>query len=353
MKRINKLRNAMTFSEMDCVLISSKENYFYLSGFTGSYAILCITKSKQYLLTDFRYVSQAKIESPNFEIIEVQGNSKENLKEIMIQNSCKIIGFEEDFITFEKYLDYRNNFVEQSLMPLNSMVNRLRLIKDEDELENIKTAVKIADEAFTHILKYIKPGVTELDIAAEIEHFMKKNGASNTSFETIVASGKRSSLPHGVASKKKIELHDVVTLDFGCIYNNYCSDITRTIFVGKNNEMQKIYNIVLEAQIQSTNKAITGEKCNIVDEIARNIIDGYGYGKNFGHGLGHGVGIEVHEDPRFSKSCFTILENNMVLTVEPGIYLNDIGGVRIEDIIVICDDKPTILTKSTKEIIEI
>jgi Xaa-Pro aminopeptidase len=226
------------------------------------------------------------------------------------------------------------------------------MFKDDYELDIIKKAVKIADDAFTHILPYIKPGIAEIEIAAEMEYYMKKAGAIGASFETIVASGQRSSMPHGVASDKKLELGDPITLDYGAYYEHYCSDMTRTVFLGQpKDEMKKIYNIVLEAQLKSSEGAAAGLLGKDIDLIARDIIYKNGYENNFGHGLGHSVGLEIHEDPRFSPSGNIKIENDMVITVEPGIYVSGLGGVRIEDIILINDDKPINLTKSSKEMI--
>ena len=219
------------------------------------------------------------------------------------------------------------------------------------ELDNIKMAAKIADEAFQHILKCIKVGVRERDIALELEYFMKKNNASSVSFDTIVASGIRSSMPHGVASDKIIEYGDVVTLDYGALYNNYCSDMTRTVFVGEpNRDLLKIYDIVKKAQLEGINRVKDGVMASDVDKAARDIIRESGYGDYFGHALGHGVGMEVHEQPGVSKRSDIMLEDGMVITIEPGIYVPNLGGVRIEDMVVVRDDVPEVLTKSSKDI---
>ena len=351
-KRLEKLKLKLKEADLDGILITKKENYMYISGFTGTYAYLVITQNNAVLLTDFRYANQAKDEAKFFEIIEYEGRLLDALNNVIASNNIKNLGFEENVITYKTYVEMKKNLKVEKLKPVDGMVEDIRIIKDAKEIVIIKKAVKIADDAFLHILNYIKPGVSECEIALELEHYMKKEGAKGTSFETIVASGYRSVLPHGTASNKKIENNEAVTLDFGAIYENYCSDMTRTVFVGKpKEELYKIYNIVLEAQktsVEGAKKGFTGKE---IDSIARDIIDKNGYGKNFGHGLGHGVGLEVHEKPSISKRGDIIMKNGMVVTIEPGIYVENLGGVRIEDMVVIDHDTPIVLTKSSKELI--
>ena len=351
-KRLEKLRLKLKEVNLDAILITKKENYIYISGFTGTFAYLLVTQNDAVLLTDFRYTSQAKKQAKFFEIIEYQGKLLESLNSIIASKGVKSLGFEQNVITYKKYLDMKKNLKVSELKPVDGMIEDIRVKKDSNEIETIKKAVEIADNAFSHILNYIKPGVREYEIAIEIEHYMKRQGAKGSSFETIVASGHRSSLPHGTATDKKIENNEVITIDFGAIYDNYCSDITRTIFVGQPNEkFLKIYNIVLEAQKTALMGAKKGLLGSEIDSIARDIIDKNGYGENFGHGLGHGVGLEVHEMPSLSKRGNMKMENGMVVTIEPGIYINELGGVRIEDTVVINDDTPIVLTQSSKDII--
>lgn len=351
-KRVDDFRKSLIQKGLDGALITKRENYIYLSGFTGTYANLLITKDKAILITDFRYVEQANNEAPFYEIVQFQGSVEETLKELLDGNNIKKLGFEEDYMTWKAYNELNSKIKVSKLMPLEGIVELMRAIKDEDEIELIKGAVRLADEAFSHVLKYIKPGVKEIEIASELEYYLKKSGARGTSFDTIVASGERSSLPHGVASSKVIEAGDAVTLDFGAIYEEYCSDMTRTVFVGQpKEELKKIYDIVLKAQkagIEGAVKGLTGKE---VDFTARIIIKDAGYGDSFGHSLGHGVGIEIHEEPRFSPKSTTEIKNGMVVTVEPGIYVSGLGGVRIEDMIVVNDDKAIVLTASTKDMI--
>jgi Xaa-Pro aminopeptidase len=351
-RRLKELRSKLAQKGLDGVLVTKRENYIYLSNFTGTFANLLITKEKAILVTDFRYVEQARSEAPSYEIVQYQGNISVTLNDLLTSYKVKNLGFEEDYMTYKTYSDFGKKFSDIKLSPLGGAIDHLRFIKDQDEIEVIKEAVRIADEAFSHVLKYIKPGVTETEIASEIEHYLKKQGARGSSFDTIVASGVRSSLPHGVASSKAIEMGDAVTMDFGAIYKEYCSDMTRTVFVGQpKDELKKIYDIVLNAQMAGINGAVKGLSGMEIDGIARTIISDAGYGDNFGHSLGHGVGLEIHEEPRLSTQSTVKMLNGMVVTVEPGIYVSGLGGVRIEDMIVINEDKPIVLTKSTKDMI--
>jgi len=350
--RMEKLRKKMAEKGFDAALITKRENYMYLSGFTGTSAFLIITQHDAVLVTDFRYDEQATRQAPYYEVVKYQGSLTATLEKQIKSKNIQVLGFEESAISYERYVAFKEQLGVKEFVPLKGIIENLRVKKDKNEIDTIQKAVKIADNAFKHILGYIKPGVTEVEIAAEIEYFMKKQGATGVSFETIVASGKRSSMPHGVASDKKLEMGDAITIDYGALYNGYCSDITRTVFLGKpDEELKRIYNIVLDAQLRSIEGACKGVAGLQVDMIAREAISAAGYGQNFGHGLGHGVGLEIHEEPRLSPSGSVVLDNGMVVTVEPGIYIAGLGGVRIEDIIVISDDKPINLTGASKELI--
>lgn len=354
LNRLKVLREKLIEKDIDAAFITKRENYLYLSGFTGSSAYLIITQKEAILVTDFRYEEQANKQATAFQVIKYQGQVYKALDEIFIDKKIGKLGFEEAYLTYNDYLEYKSKLTVKDFVPLNSVVEKMRFIKDSSEIEIIKKAVEIADKGFTHILEFIKPGVAEIELAAELEYYMKKIGAKGASFETIVASGERSSMPHGVASEKKIKMGDTITLDFGAIYNDYCSDMTRTVFLGEPNlEMKKIYKLVLEAQLKAIDEAKFGLTGKEIDWVARNIINSGGFEKNFGHGLGHGVGLEIHEEPRLSPTGNISMENGMAVTVEPGIYIPGMGGVRIEDIIIIDGEKPLILTNSTKEMVVI
>ncbi|AEY66439.1 aminopeptidase P family protein [Clostridium sp. BNL1100] len=350
--RLDTFRKELKNLGQDGALITKRENYMYLSGFSGTSANLVITDKKAYLLTDFRYVEQSAKQAPMFEIIQHKTDIKDSILEILNSEGIKKLGFEDESLTYAEYKSFRSKFKDTELEGIGSVIEKLRSIKDSFETDTITKAVEIADGAFNYVLGIIKPGITELDVAAELEYQMKKLGASGASFETIVASGLRSSMPHGVASEKKLEIGDTITMDFGALYNHYCSDITRTVFLGQpDKKMVDIYNIVLEAQLSSERGAVQGKTGKEIDKIARDKIYGKGFEGKFGHGLGHGLGLEIHENPRLSPSGETILKNNMAVTVEPGIYVEGLGGVRIEDTIIIRDDNPLVLTRSKKDLI--
>ncbi|WP_330375460.1 Xaa-Pro peptidase family protein [Inediibacterium massiliense] len=350
--RISKLRSVLQERDLEGILIFKPENRRYISGFTGTHGYVLITMDQAIFITDSRYIQQASKQCIDYDILE--HNYQHNIYSIIQKLNLKNIGFEDDFITYDQYLEFKKNLNGINLVPIQGIINDLRIIKDEKEIQSIRKAASIADEAFKHVCSYIKSGMTENEVALELEFFMKKKGASSLSFDTIVASGIRSSLPHGVASSKKIEEGDFITMDFGCIYDGYCSDMTRTIVLGKANVKQKeIYNIVLEAQENALAAIKPGMKGLDIDQIAREIISSRGYGENFGHGLGHGVGLEIHEEPTLSPKGNIILQPGMVVTDEPGIYIPKFGGVRIEDLILVTEAGCEILSKSSKKLIEL
>lgn len=350
-ERILKVRNLMEEEGIDGLLVDSDVNRFYLTGFTGTAGKVLFTGSNNYFITDFRYTEQASDQTEGYEVLEVNQKSEEKIAKILKRDKVKKFGFEAKVVNYNQYIKYRDKLGVE-LVPTVDLVAQLRMIKDSNELEKIKKAVEITDQAFSHICNFIKPGITEREVALELEYFMKKKGGDKNSFEFIVASGKRSSMPHGVASEKVIETGDFVTMDFGTVYEGYCSDMTRTIIVGEPDEKQKkIYDIVLKAQLEVIDKIKPGMTCKEADALARDIIAEEGYGERFGHSLGHGLGIEVHEFPRVSFASDRVLEPGMVVTDEPGIYIPDWGGVRIEDDLIITEDGCKVLNKSPKELI--
>lgn len=335
---------------MDAVLLTSRENYYYISGFSGTSAHLIITMDEALLFTDFRYWDQAKVEAKDFSVMDQEKNMAITIKSELQKRDIQILGFEEDDFSIKQFHQYQEILGIQEWKPLEQAIQSLRMYKDAHELHIIQKAVSVAEHAFSHVLSLIKPGVREYEIAAELEYFMRKQGATGASFDTIVASGYRSALPHGVASDKVIELGEVITIDFGAKLNGYCSDMTRTVFLGQPNpEISKIYDVVKLAQ----ETAVIGAKASMLakdlDSIAREIIAKAGFAESFGHGLGHGVGIDVHEEPRVSPRGEMMLRNQMIVTIEPGIYVTGLGGVRIEDMVMIHDDNPIILTNLSKE----
>lgn len=345
-KRIDKVFDKIT---ADALLITAQPEVFYLSGFTGDDTTLFITKDERFIITDSRYFIQAKEEANDFALIDI---SKKSVSDVVLESNCKKIGFLDKSLTYFGFERLKTKLEGREFVGVSDKIAEVRMIKDEEEIEKIKMAAKIADGSFSHILNFIKAGVKEKDIALELEFYMKKQGASALSFETICASGNRSAMPHGAASDKVIEIGDFVTLDFGCIYKGYASDMTRTVIVGEASETQrKIYDVVLSAQKEALSVIKEGKKASEIDKIARDIIKNAGYGENFGHGLGHSLGLLVHELPSLSPKSDAILKRNMLMTVEPGIYVENYGGVRIEDLVLIKEDGIENLTSSPKELI--
>ncbi len=346
MNKIDKLKNYISNNNLDGILITSMPNAFYLSGFTGDNVILLVTNNENLLITDSRYTLQAMEQSPDFKVITAKGGL---IKEI---SGYKKLGFEAETVTckqldgFKKHLD-RCDFVDCS-----AFLREIRIVKTPDEIENIRIAARIADDAFSHILSYAKVGMTEKDIALELEFFMRKNGGEAVSFDTIVAAGDHGAMPHAEPGDRVIKQGDCVVMDFGCKYKGYCSDMTRTIFFGQpSDEMLRIYNSVLKAQLSAINVIKAGVDESYPDSVARDMLKEEGLEEYFTHSLGHGVGVEIHEDPRMAPKCDGILKENMLVTVEPGVYIENFIGVRIEDLVVVTCDGCENLTKSEKEVI--
>lgn len=353
-KRLEKFLAKFELLGIDGAFVFKDENRNYLSGFTGDDSFLFITKEKSYFITDSRYTEQAQNEVVGFEVVEYKPPIHDFIASLVEKHNVKRLGVEEDRLSFSDYIVYKEKLNGVEIVQLEQTIEKIRMIKDAEEVKLIETAASIADKAFEHILGFIKPGMTEIEVALELEFFMKKLGASALSFPTIVASGNRSSLPHGTASEKVINEGDFITLDFGCVYKGYCSDMTRTIVLGKASEKQKeIYNTVLEANEAALKAVKPGISCAELDKIARDIIVERGYGERFGHGLGHGVGREVHELPYVNARSKFDLEPGMVITDEPGIYIPGFGGVRIEELVLVTEDGYKVLSKSPKHLIEL
>ena len=349
--KLTKLRQKMKETGIDGLLVTSEINRRYITDFTGTAGVALITDSQALFITDFRYTEQAKEQAKSFTVIEHKIPIAEEIAKQIQQLHIKKLGFEQTNVTYEAYKRYEEVF-QTELVPVSNLIESLRLIKTEEELSIIKEAAKIADQAFEHILTFIKPGIKEIDVANELEFTMRQAGATSSSFDIIVASGYRSALPHGVASNKKIAPGELITMDFGALYKGYCSDITRTVAVGEiSEELNNIYHIVLEAEkrgVEGIKAGMTGKEA---DQLTRDYITEKGYGPNFGHSTGHGVGLEVHENPRLAKTSDDVLEKNMVVTVEPGIYVPNVGGCRIEDDIIITESGNEVITHSPKELI--
>jgi len=350
-EKLGKLRARFSELGIDGMLITNGYNRRYMTGFTGTAGVVLIGEKKAVFITDFRYVEQASRQINGYEIIQHMGSIIDEVAKQAADLGIKRLGFEQDHLSFATYKLYENT-VQAQLVPVSGGVEKLRLIKSDAEIKILKEAAEIADAAFQHILSFIRPGIREIDVANELEFFMRKNGAISSSFDIIVASGYRSALPHGVATEKVIEKGEFVTLDFGAYYKGYCSDITRTVAVGEvSGELRSIYKIVLEAQLRGMTGIKPGMTGREADALTRDYITEKGYGDYFGHSTGHGIGLEVHEGPGLSVRTDTVLEPGMVVTVEPGIYIPGLGGVRIEDDTVVTKDGNESLTHSPKDLI--
>lgn len=353
-ERLVSLRQKMNEKDIEAVILIGRPNTLYLSGFTGSTSFLFITDSEAVLVVDFRYTIQAKRQVyPGIKVLEQQEGFLKAINELIGKAGVKKVGFEGNCLTFTEYTSMKEKLTNaNSFITIGSLVDRMRMVKDEGEIQCIQEAVLLGDKVFDHIIGYIKPGVTENEIAAEMEHKMKTLGAKGPSFETIVAAGIRSAMCHGTATDNVLKAGDAIVLDFGVIYKNYCSDMTRTVFLGEPSpDLKKIYTIVKKAQQAGLDAIVAGLTGKQADAIARDIIDVEGYGKCFGHSLGHGVGLEIHENPRLSQASEDTLDNGMVFSVEPGIYVEGIGGVRIEDMVFLSEGKVRNFTTSTKELL--
>lgn len=348
--KLQKLREEMQARELEALLITSSYNLRYITGFTGSSGMAFVTKDHALFITDFRYTEQAGKQAVGFDVIQADKGLPQEVAAQAGKLGVKSVAFEQDHVTYTAFKQYEELF-EAELTPVSGIIEKIRMFKTPEEIEILKAAAKIADDTYEYICTFIKPGMTELEVSNELEFYMRKQGATSSSFDIIVASGIRSALPHGVATDKVIETGDMVTMDFGALYQGYISDITRTVAVGEPSEkMKEVYDIVLKAQelgVEKIGPNMTGIEA---DAIARDYIKEKGYGEAFGHSTGHGIGMEVHEAPGLSFRSETKLEPGMAVTIEPGIYLPGVGGVRIEDDIMITESGNERLTHSSKEL---
>lgn len=336
----------MAHSTIDAFFTLLPQNIRFISNFSGSSGAIFLTPEKSYFLTDARYVEQAAREVKGFEIIETKKVAGELVK-LVNSLSPRTVGFEGDHISFSQYSEFQRAFNNSSLLSTAHFIEDFREVKSLEEISCIKKAVAISALAFKKIVPMVKIGVTEKEIATQLEYEMSRNGSERVAFDTIVASGERGALPHGIASSKKIQAGEMVTIDFGATYKGYHSDCTRTLFVGEVDSKQKdIYNVVYSAQKKAIETVKAGVTAHEIDLKARAYIKKSGFGENFGHGTGHGVGLEIHEGPVIREGQETTLKKGMVITVEPGIYIPESGGVRIEDMLLVEEEGYTVLTSS-------
>ena len=351
MKRVQELQK--TLKENTAALVTTDDNRFYLSGMRSSAGTVLVTPENAYLIIDFRYFEKAS-KTCKFKTILLE-NMKEQLCELLAKENIKTVLCETEAVSVDEFKRFEDMLSPVKLSDsdeLSKNLSTLRSIKSEEEISLIKEAQKLTDDTFSYILNFIKAGKTEREIMLEMEFYMRKLGSEGVSFDFIVVSGKNSSLPHGVPTDKVVENGDFVTMDFGAVVGGYRSDMTRTIAVGHaTDEMKKVYETVLEAQIRAINGIKAGVLGKEVDALARDYIYGAGYEGCFGHGTGHSVGIFIHENPSCNPRGTTPLEENVIMTVEPGIYLPEKFGVRIEDMVIVKQNGCENITKSEKKLI--
>jgi len=357
MNKLIELRKRMKERALDAMLIINRENSnkatsWYISGFSGSFAFLLITGNSEYIITDSRYFTQASMQT-SFKLVPYKGGGIEGIKIILDQlistNAIKRLGFEAERITYFYFQNLLSDLGVE-LIESDDIIKTLRMVKTEEEVEKIKKAVNVAEASLIETLNMVKPGVTEREIAARLEYEMKKRGG-NPSFETIAVSGNRSAIVHGTPSDKKISQGEFLLIDFGAIVDGYCSDITRTFAIGEpSDEMVSVYNIVYEAQKEAREAARAGITGAELHNVAKTIISNAGYGEYFGHGLGHGLGMEVHEHPSANPLNTEPLPEHSVITIEPGIYLPNKFGVRIEDDVFLTKEGCIVLTSLDREL---
>lgn len=351
-RRINALRELFD-SAYQGLLLTNLNNVRYLCGFSGSCGMLLVTKKEAVFFTDFRYQEQSAREIGNAaEIIVFKNNQIETVLKRVRKARIKSLGVEKS-LSIRQFMAYGEEF-KGEMIPVEGLVEQLRQIKDAEELKSLKKAFSLADNAFAELMKIIKPGMTETEVAAHLEFFMKVSGSQAPSFDTIIASGPNSSCPHAQPSERKLKKGEMVKIDFGAVYGGYHSDMTRTVFLGKATpKFKNIYAIVLEAQQKAIAAIKPGVVCKDVDAVARKVITDAGYGENFGHGLGHSLGLEVHEAPALSVRCDDKIRPGVAFTVEPGIYLPGWGGVRIEDVFLVKEKGLLRLTNTPNELYEV
>ncbi len=353
MDRTDRLLRRAGLAAGEGILIHKPSNMFYLSGYTGE-GLLLVARGIKAVVTDSRYTEQAGRQAPGFEVHTIEtGVSHAALAAGLCEKlGIKALRYEDDCLTVKAFASMQAAMPGISFSSLGNIPEAMRVIKDDQELALMDKACAISCEAFDYILGYIKPGLSEKQIELALNFKMYELGADALAFDTIVASGPNGSLPHAIPGERRVEAGDMITLDFGAKYRGYCADMTRTVAVGEpDKKMREIYGIVLEAQIASQEALAPGRDCAEVDGIARGLIAKAGYGQYFGHGLGHSLGIDVHENPRLSPVSKDRLEKNLVITVEPGIYVPGLGGVRIENSCVITDTSSRSLVNAPRELI--
>jgi len=355
--RVERLRQMLNERGLDAILITQPQNSLYLSGFGPSVqpdeiaGALLLTEDDSILMTSFIYLEQAEREAPEFWLFKVERGDEGIVKALpglLEEVGARRVGFEAEHLTFARYQKWASVWSE--LVATSGLVEELRAIKDQDEIEAIRKAVALADESYAYLCEYIRPGLTEREVAWEAEVYMRQRGAEKIAFDLIIAGGPNGAMPHATTTERALREGEPIVIDIGAGVESYHSDLTRTIYLGEPDaKFQEIYALVRKAQDSALAGIRAGMRGKKVDGLARQVIEEAGYGEYFGHGLGHGVGLAVHEKPRATQTSEEELQPGMILTVEPGIYFSDWGGVRIEDMVVVREEGMEVLTKASKE----
>jgi Xaa-Pro aminopeptidase len=351
--RLKSLRQKFNSQGIDALWVSQPDNLYYLSGCEGLEGYLLITESQSIMVTDFRYIEQAERQSPHCNVFRTAGKMADWLPRCFAGSPCRRLGFESSHLPFAAYNQIagilEKDQINVELVPVEGLVDSLRTVKEPDEIKNIQRAARITDAVYDHVDKILHPGMTEKELAWEIEKFMRDNGSQPVPFELIVAAGPNSALPHAKPSDYVIQAGQPIVIDIGSKVNYYGSDLTRTVCIGTPDDTyRKVYNIVLEAQLTAIAQIKPGMTGSEADAVARRVIAQAGYGEAFGHSLGHGIGLVTHEKPTLSPNSTEVLTEGMVFTVEPGIYISGWGGVRIEDDVVIENNKLRVISSAKK-----
>lgn len=349
--RLERLRATMAEKGYDAMLVSQPENRRYMSGFTGSAGYLVVTGKQAVLFTDFRYTEQAGLQAPAFEVRQLSGGIASWLPDVLAEGGVKKLAFDANHVTFNMYEGITKALADKGvdLLPDSETIEIQRAVKEPEEIDAIHRAQDLTGDAYEHVYAMMRPGMTEKQVAWELEKYIREHGGEGLAFETIVAAGPNAARPHHHPSDTPIREGEPIVLDFGAKVDGYCADMTRTVCLGRqDDQFKKIYDLVLGAQLTAENlihAGITGEEA---DGYARKVITDAGHGDHFGHSLGHGIGLYVHEYPRVSQRAANVLEDGMVFSNEPGVYITGWGGVRIEDLLVLENGKPRNITKASK-----
>ena len=352
-KRFSRVLDVMARLSLNACLIRGMENIYYLTGFTGSEGSLLVTRGDVVLMTDFRYITYAKEVTRGITVVETRPQD-DTLSNLCSRYGIKRLGFDAFQTTYQVYQELKETMADVELLPVGKDIEEIRACKEPEEIDIMRQALRIATEAFNVVYPTITAGRTEKEIANELDYTMRRLGADEPSFETIVASGPRAALPHARPENRAVQAGEVVIIDFGCRFGGYCTDETCTVGIGRvEGRMKEVHEVVNEARKKGIEKAQAGVPVRDLDAVVRGFIEEAGYGEFFKHGTGHGVGVAVHEAPAISGRTDGILEENMVVTIEPGIYLPNTGGVRLEDMVLIGSQGGQVLTQLRKELLQI